>query len=270
MMTQPGPVLTRVSPRHEVMLAPAVGVLIGQIPDRDYVVRTLAQREAGGLQLMSAEIVIAGKETRRQFPLAEKYPLHFRKTYFPGRLRGDPSHEFRCQQKASEILDIPPPIGWTKDCFRACFIPGRPYSRLSPFGIEPLENNIALAEELPLAAAVGLWTLMESAFRQVQHLHEGGLLHGDLELHNLTVATSPLEILPIDFENSRVRGELPDADWEQRALADFDLVLREAVFLQCALGRQPGAMAEMAMENMARLFPSPGRFERKIRRLAAM
>ena len=35
-------------------------------------------------------IVIAGQETRSEFPLAATYPLHFRKTYFPGRLHGDP------------------------------------------------------------------------------------------------------------------------------------------------------------------------------------
>jgi hypothetical protein len=40
--------------------------------------------------------------------------------------------------------------------------------------------------------------------------------------------------------------------------------------LQCALGRQPGPLADLAMERMAELFPSPGRFERRIRRQAAV
>lgn len=52
--------------------------------------------------------------------------------------------------------------------------------------------------------------------------------------------------------------------------ADFAGLLREAVYLQCALGRQPGPLADMAMERMTELFPSPGRFERTIRRQASV
>ena len=52
--------------------------------------------------------------------------------------------------------------------------------------------------------------------------------------------------------------------------ADFTELLREAIYLQCALGRQPGPLAEMAMERIAELFPSPGRFERTIRRQASV
>jgi hypothetical protein len=47
-------------------------------------------------------------------------------------------------------------------------------------------------------------------------------------------------------------------------------LLKEAVYLQCALGRQPGPLADMAMTRIGELFPSPGRFERKIRRQAAV
>ena len=63
-------------------------------PRQDFVVRTWARREANGLPLMAAELVIAGAETRQAHPGAETYPLHFRKTYFPARLHGDPQVEF--------------------------------------------------------------------------------------------------------------------------------------------------------------------------------
>ena len=52
--------------------------------------------------------------------------------------------------------------------------------------------------------------------------------------------------------------------------ADFDELLKEAVYLQCAMGRQPGAMADLAMERIGDLFAAPGRFQRHIRRQAAV
>lgn len=259
-----------VSPRHEVLLAPEYAQLIRYAPEHDFVMRTITRREANGLQLMSAEMVIAGKDTRKQFPLADRYPMHFRKTYFPGRLRGDPSVEFENQKVASEILDAPPPIGHTNDTFRACFVPGKPYSRLTPFGVEPVENNVGIAEELHLATAVGLWFLCCQAFDELVRLHENGMVHGDMELHNITVAPSPAEAVLIDFELSRRRADLTDAEWQKFVAADFTELLKEAVYLQCALGKQPGPLAGMAMEKIGDLFPSPGRFERRIRRQAAV
>ncbi len=269
-MNIPEQMMVRVSPRHEVLLAPEYAQLITHSPEHDYVMRTITRREANGMPLMTAEMVIAGKDTRKEFPLAEEYPMHFRKTYFPGRLHGDPSVEFENQKRASEILGAPPPIGWTKNTFRSCFVPGKPYSRLTPFGVEPVENNVSVAEELNLATAVGLWWLCQQAFDQLVRLHDEGLVHGDMELHNIAVAPSPAEVVLIDFELARNKEDLSPTDWEKFVRADFVELLKEAVYLQCALGRQPGPLAEMAMERISELFPSPGRFERRIRRQAAV
>jgi hypothetical protein len=245
------------------MLAEEYCHLIDRIPDRDYVVRTLAHRQSGDLPLMSADLVIAGKEARRLHPLAESYPLHFRKTYYPGRLHGDPEVEFSNQQRASELINVPPPIGHWPRGFRACFYPGRPYSRLSPFGVEPEEANIGIARELDLVSGIGLWKLLEEAFAQVEALHAGGLAHGDLELHNFIVCPAPLEILIIDFENAVLRGA-DEATWTTRCQADLNNILREAVFLQCALGRQEGPLAEAARRQLDSLFKAPDRFRREI------
>jgi hypothetical protein len=65
-------------------------------------------------------------------------------------------------------------------------------------------------------------------------------------------------------------GSATGADWQKAVRADFTELLREAIYLQCALGRQPGPLAEMAMERIAELFPSPGRFERTICRQASV
>jgi hypothetical protein len=245
------------------MLAEEYCHLIDRIPDRDYVVRTLVHRENSGLPLMSADLVIAGKEARNLHPLADTYPLHFRKTYYPGRLHGDPEVEFNNQQRASELIGVPPPIGHWPKGFRACFYPGKAYSRLSPFGIEPQEANIALARDLDLAHAVGLWKLLEEAFAKVQSLHDGGLAHGDLELHNFIVCPAPLEVLIIDFENA-VTQEVAEPVWRAKCVADLANLLREAVFLQCCLGQQSGALAEAALKHMDTLFTVPDRFRREI------
>lgn len=259
-----------VSPRHSVLLAPEYAQLIRAAPERDFVMRTITRREANGLPLMSAEMVIAGKETRGKFPLAAEYPMHFRKTYFPGRLRGEPSAEFANQQRASEILGAPPPIGWTKDSFRSCFVPGKPYSRLTPFGIEPAENNVAVAEEIDLAKALGLWWMCQQAFVQLTKLHQAGMVHGDMELHNIAVAPAPAEAVLIDFELAKLKKDFSASDWQKAVDGDFSELLKEAVYLQCALGRQPGPLADMAMERIAGLFSAPGRFERTIRRQASV
>jgi hypothetical protein len=268
-MEVPEQMMVRVSPRHELLLAPEYAQLVRYAPEHDFVMRTITRREANGLQLMSAEMVIAGKDTRKEFPLAEEYPMHFRKTYYPGRLRGDPGLEYDNQRRASEVLGAPPPIGFTKDTFRSCFVPGKPYSRLTPFGIEPVENNVQVAEEINLATAVGLWWLCGQAFDQLVKLHAAGLVHGDMELHNIAVAPAPAEAVLIDFELAKWQKDLSAADWEKHVKADFTELCKEAVYLQCALGRQPGPLAGMAMERIGELFSSPGRFERHIRRQAA-
>jgi hypothetical protein len=253
-----------VSPRHSVLLAVELFPLVERPPKQDFVVRTRARREANGLPLMTAELVIAGEETRRAHPAAETYPLHFRKTYFPGRLHGDPEVEFQRHLRASQLCSTPPPIGATANVFRSCLVPGQSYARLTPFGGEPPENNIAKAQQLSLATAAGLWRLTEETFAQHRLLHDGGLAQGDSELHNIIVCPAPLEPILIDFEAAALREMTAAADWETRCELDLQPLLREAVYLQCALGRQPGRLGELSWERMSELFRSPDRFRRAI------
>src|SRR5690606_18246098 len=103
---------------------------------------------------------------------------------------------------------LPAPIGATHNEFRTCLLPGRPYSQLSPFGEEPDERNIAIAERLSLAEAAGLYHLVSDAHRQMEALHAGGLIHRDAELHNVIVCSSPLEPIIIDFEAAERREAL--------------------------------------------------------------
>jgi hypothetical protein len=253
-----------VSPRHTVVLAKELYQLVERPPRQDFVVRTLARRDANGLPLMTAEMVVASARTRQAHPGADAYPLHFRKTYFPGRLHGDPAEEFAAHSRAAELSTIPPPIGHEPDIFRSCFLPGQPYGRLSPFGADPPDSNIATAQQMPLATAAGLWRLAEEILAQHLALHEGGLAHGDAQLHNCIVCPSPLEALLIDFEAAVHRDAVSAAEWERRRALDLEPLLREATYLQCALGRQPGPLADLAWTRLDQLFAAPDRFRAAI------
>jgi len=253
-----------VSPRHTVLLAIELFPFIERAPKKDFVVRTRARREVNGMPLMAAELIIAGEETRAMHAAARTYPFHFRKTYFPGRLHGDPKVEFDRHAHASKLCATPPPIGYEAEVVRTCLIPGQSFARHSPFGGDPRENNIAKAQKLPLPAAAGLWLLAEDLFAQQQALQAGGLAHGDAELHNCLVCPSPLEVVLIDFEAAQERSEMSDADWEARCRLDLEPLLREAVYLQCALGRQPSPLGELSWSRMDQLFSSGDRFRRAI------
>jgi hypothetical protein len=256
--------LVAVSPRHSVSLAQELAGLLERPQQNDYVVRTIAHREANDLPLMSAEIVIAGRDTRQRHPLAVAYPLHFRKTYFAARLRGDTAKEFENLSQACDILGLAPPIGFTPGVLRSCLAPGRPYERLSPFGVDPEEGNLRIALKLELASAAGLWGFASSAFEQLCMLHEAGLAHGDAELHNFVVCPTPLEVVLVDFEAAVKRSEVDGAAWRARLDADLAPLLREAVFLQCVLGRQRGRLADASWSALGRLFRAPDRFRRAI------
>jgi hypothetical protein len=243
----------RVSPRHHVALLDDYLPMIDKAPREDFVVRHLARRKAGELTLMMGDLVIAGAATRDQHELASVYPLHFRKTYYPGKFHGDPRTELELHQLASLLVDVPPPIGSTPNSFRSCFLPGKPLNQLSQLGTEPDESNIRLAAELSLATAAGLWRLAEEALDLITRLQHGGLAHGDAHLHNFIVCPSPLEVVPIDFEIGVLKSDVSPEVWEQRCQADRQHLLQLAIYLQCALGRQRGPLASESMAAIERL-----------------
>jgi serine/threonine protein kinase len=126
------------------------------------------------------------------------------------------------------------------------------------------------ADQLQLAAAAGLWRLLEEGRRQLDALHAGGLAHGDAELQNFIVCPAPLEVLLIDFEAAVRRDAVDEATWLQRCAADRAPMLKEAVFLQAVLGRQPGALADEAWQAVPNLFRDPDRMRRAIEQLGVL
>lgn len=256
-----------VTPDHMVRIAAEYLPLIDKPPSRDFVVHSIEQRHANGLPLMAAEIVIAGSQTRAQFPLAATYPLHFRKTYFPARLHGDPQLEYNHALRASTLARLPPPIGSSHNTFRCCFIPGRPYARLSPFDTDGEEGNLRKTRDLAMVNAAGLWGMVERAYELMNTLHKGGLSHGDAQLQNYIVSPAPLSVMLIDFEAAAEREGLDEEAWQKRCKNDFQPLLHEAALLQAALGRQQGALAEEALRAVPQLFKDASRVLRYVDQL---
>jgi len=254
----------QVSPRHHVALSDDYLPMIDKAPREDFVVRTLARRKAGEMTLMMGELVIAGAGTRDKYELARVYPLHFRKVYYPGKMHGDPQTEFELHEKASTLVAVPPPIGCTPNSFRSCFLPGTPLNKLSGLGTEPDESNIAIGQELSLATAAGLWKLADEMFLLLTRMQEGGLTHGDAHLHNFIVCPSPLEVVPIDFEIGVLKESVSAEVWEQRCDADRQHLLKLAIYLQCALGRQRGRLADQAMSRLEHLVRPADTFQNVI------
>src|SRR5690606_23309299 len=254
----------QVSPRHHVLLSKDYLPMIERAPREDFVVRTLARRTAGEMTLMMGELVIAGAATREAYKLATVYPLHFRKTYYPGRMHGDPREEFTFHEEASKIIDVPPPIGATRNTYRSCLLPGTPLSRLAALDTEPDERNIALARDLPLATLAGAWRLLEEAFSLLDRMQRAGLTHGDAHLHNFIVCPSPLEVIPIDFEIAVLQRSVAADVWQARCQRDRHHLLKLAVILQSALGHQRGVMADESMSDIKDLVHPPERFAQAI------
>jgi hypothetical protein len=78
------------------------------------------------------------------------------------------------------------------------------------------------------------------------------------------VCSSPLDVALVDFETAIKRDEVDAAAWAARRAKDLVPILREAVFLQCVLGRQQGPLAKAADAALDSLFRSPDRFRRAI------
>jgi hypothetical protein len=256
-----------VTPRHQIRLAAEYLPLIDKPPGRDFVVHVIEQRQANGLPLMAAEIVIAGSQTRAQFPLAAQFPLHFRKTYHAARLHGDTQFEYEYALRAANLMGLPPPIGASHNIVRHCFIPGRPYKRLSPFDPDGEDQNLRRARDLHLATAAGLWRLLEDAYSMLLQLHDAGITHGDTQLQNFIVSPAPLEVIMIDFEASESREGTDEALWTKRCAADFAPLLHEALLLQVTPGRQSGPLADHACSRALELFRDAKRVMRYIEQL---
>ncbi len=254
-----------VSPFHQIELAEVLQRKLEHPGESDYVVRRISQKTVNGQPLIQGELVVSGTRTLEEFPLAREFPVHFRKTYYPICFHQDPAREYENHLAASEIIPVPPPIGSTRTSFRSCFLPGKPYSSLSPFGVEPEEGNLPIAEGADPAALIGLWTLLAPIYDQIQRLHEAGFAHGDLFLHNVIVSLSPVGGHLIDFELATRKSEAAsEEEWQAKVGDDFREILTEAVHLQCALGAQQGPLAEAAIDQLPALFKNPDRFRRAI------
>ena len=120
---------------------------------------------------------------------------------------------------------------------------------------------------MDLLTLTGLWTLLVDFHRQLSAMHAAGIVHGDDELHNTMATPSPVGIVLFDFETALMREDPGDdkRDWEETRAADLRELYRQAVYCQCGLGRQEGALAAEARAETERgdLFPDAKPFLRE-------
>jgi len=241
---------------HSIEVAEGLRYLLAEPREKDFSLRSIARKEGpDGRELVQMQLVIAGRQTRADYPLAERYPIHFVKSYHPWSFHGDPKVEFENHRVASEILGAPEPIGADANTIRSSFLPGKPLSRLSPFtDVEPQESCLGIAQQADPAALIGLWRLAQEAFAQIQKLHEKNFFHRDLELHNLIVCTAPVRVFLIDFESAERDFKGTQEEREELCLKDLAELFRLAIYLQSGLGYQEGALAEASLAAMPKLF----------------
>ena len=250
------------SPLHRVELAENLRYLVSNPPEKDFPLHSIARKTGpDGRELVHSELVIAGKRARAMFPLAARYPVHFVKSYHPWSFHGDPRVEFENNRAAARILGTPEPIGFDSNSFRAMFLPGKPLSKFSPFtGVEPPERCLDIAQRTDPALLIGLWRLAAEAFEQIEKLHAQRFYHGDLELHNIVICTSPIQTFLIDFEGSQRAVDCPEETWASYRARDLFEISRLAIYLQCGLGRQQGPLAQGALQDLPGLFRTPSTF----------
>ncbi|XHR28062.1 MAG: hypothetical protein ACFUZC_19300 [Chthoniobacteraceae bacterium] len=258
------------SPFHRIEINESLRYLLTDPRDKDFSLRTIARKMGpDGRELVHMDLVIAGRETRAAFPLAQRYPIHFVKTYQPWSFHGDPKVEYENHLTAAKILGAPEPIGFDANSIRSAFLPGSPLSRLSPFtDVQPQERCLGLAQQTPPATLIGLWKLAEEAFAQLEALHARAFFHRDLELHNLVVCTAPVRVFIIDFESAERAFKGSDEERAELRFTDLAELLRLAIYIQSGLGRQEGPLADAAYEALPRLFRA-GLYDTFASRLAA-
>ena len=245
---------------HKIELNQNLKTILKNPRNKDFLVHNImTKRSPNGEPLITTELVIAGKVTRTQFPNAKKYPLHFVKRYGPTSFHSDPKIEYDNSCLVAEILKNPMPIGFNSNTFRNAYIPGIPYEKISPFGIEPIERNLDIAQNVPLATQIALWQLMEDGYKQIKKLHKNGYIHGDLEKHNLIVCKQPIGLFLIDFESVKCLDCCDNRELEIRK--DLQVIFSEAIFIQSILGKQRSALGKASVKALDWLFEDPEPFK---------
>ncbi len=142
------------------------------------------------------------------------------------------------------------PSGTPTPCFAAAWSPGSPTSASHPVRWRAARQQHRQGAE---AAAGDRGRALAARRRSpgaAARSPDGGLAHGDTELHNIIVCPAPLEPILVDFEAALRRDTAEPAVWEARCKRDLEPLLREAIYLQCALGRQPSQLGELSWSRL--------------------
>jgi hypothetical protein len=195
------------------------------------------------------EIVLAGKDTQKQFPLCRFHPVHFKKTYLQkiDPEETDPKHEFLCSKMVKahfEDLDagdqVPTPLGCSPQTFRSELIEGKTLGTLSPLTphLESQEITTQITEYKKQGQSIlPLWEGLETLNKTTNQLHSGGMLHKDLHRENMMLVPTEtgFEGRIIDFETVEEDERFQTREWEAVCLEDKTHLYKEtALITLCA------------------------------------
>ena len=197
------------------------------------------------------EVVLAGKKTRQNHPLAQFYPIHFKKTYLKKMSRWETSPTHEAQQshkvwkhfeeeanmpKANQQPHVPLPIGGDAMTYRSQLLEAKSLGALSPINSNGSPQEILkqiLKAKKDYGSVKKLWTGLESLNDQINTLHSGGFLHNDLHKENLMInemGETPIGCL-IDFETTEEDERFNTLEWQTATKDDKRYFLKESCLI---------------------------------------
>lgn len=211
------------------------------------------------------DIVIPGRLTLEQHPVAANFGVHFRKIYTPESPpigRGEtPEVEFRRTTRAvarmpADIAARLTPLGFEELIYRSRVVPGQTFAATSPFS--DLSYEDAIIERIDPDSGWKLASRIAESYDTILRMHAAGVLHGDLHLDNIMWISDEggPSAQPIDLAASALKEDLTENEWAEGTFDDQNEFLREAGLLQLNQGaRLPGGCFETARRLADDLFP---------------
>jgi hypothetical protein len=261
--------------------------IIQDPPFQDTLVSVIYRDMQEDRPAVTGALVIAGTQTRHNFPNTNKEPLHFVKIYHPGaRTNTQTEYDRTAKVAASTKLScFPTPLGAKcmhhspfgiddnqvlqiqptdeLNTYRSKVIPGVTLSVISPLPKGHYlpdsisEEMLATSNKASSASLHKLWDGLEAAYADMKELHAAGCVHCDGHRHNLLFVNQGATLKPcfIDYETARFKEDMEEEEWKRRVDDDFDDLYREAIVLQhTQLGPQTSDLGINSRHQEAELF----------------
>lgn len=249
------------SPKALDGLQAAYGEFVATPPREDITLLSVYENldASGSRPLVLGELVLAGRKTRLTVPETQRYPIHFKKTYFPG-ASGNPKDELKLTKQAADLLGgfSPKAIGADNFSIRTSIVPGVAWAAISPLckghnfvsgsRKESLGQGLHLLREgKRTPALLSYWKTLEAINTAIDRLHKK-CVHGDLHRNNILMVPQKggFEPVIIDFETLQDLRGLDKEEASELKADDKQELWMECAALQLVIGKQPTKLGKEA------------------------